>query len=216
MGTRAHVMVAAALLMPVLALGGCAAPAMPPALSDEQVAAIIAERNAEWWNAMFPGEEMPTYAVVRLVPQDEPNPYIEVCLHDVNVVLEASDDGTSFFAHSTEELELYQRELFRCALQYPVEYTDPTAAGLLSEQQLAWVYDYFEYRLIPCLRLAGYVVGDLPSRETFVAAPWGTWSPYDMMSNPPTSEDGWARLDQRCPPPAIGPLFRSFETAGEP
>lgn len=207
-------MVAAALLMPILT--GCAAPAMPPALTDEQVAAIIAEQNADWWSAMFPDEEMPNYAVIRSVPQDEPNPYIDDCLRDTDLALVTSDDGTSFFANSSEEMEEYQREVFRCSLQYPVEYTDPTAAGLLSEQQLGWAYDYFESRLIPCLRLAGYVVSDQPSRESFVAAPWGTWSPYFAMSHPPTSSDAWARLDLRCPPLAIGPLFRPGVTDGEP
>jgi hypothetical protein len=82
----------------------------------------------------------------------------------------------------------------------------PTPALFLSDEQLSAVYDDFTDRLLPCLRLLGFSVGDLPSRDLFVSqsAGYPRWNPYLELDPAPTEGD-WPLIAARCPPPALAP-----------
>jgi hypothetical protein len=82
----------------------------------------------------------------------------------------------------------------------------PPPVLFLSEEQLSEVYDDFTDRLLPCLRLLGFSVGDLPARDLFVSqsAGYPRWNPYLELE--PTPADGdWPLIAARCPPPPLAP-----------
>lgn len=196
----------AAVVASAALLAGCApAPAMPAGLTTAEVREIRAAENEQWWFAMFPAEPMP-----------EIEPIAEVALADADAVrsecaLAALPPGAvpeeSSFIDGTGATVL-DRAYFQCALLYPLELGDPTEAGYLSPAQLSWLYDYYETRLVPCLQLAGFVVGAQPERESFVDSVYGSWSPYYAMTPTPSTSSGWAQLDLRCPPPPFGAEYR--------
>jgi hypothetical protein len=199
--------VAAALACVVLLAGCTPAPALPSGLTTAEVLEIRAAENVQWWFAMFPNEPMP-----------EIEPIAEVALADADAVRSecalaalppgaVTEEGDANFLDGTGATVL-DRAYFQCVLLYPLELEDPTEAGYLSQAQLSWLYDYYETRLVPCLQLAGFVVGAQPEREWFVDSVYGSWSPYYAMSPTPSTSSGWAQLDLRCPPPPFGAEYR--------
>jgi hypothetical protein len=82
----------------------------------------------------------------------------------------------------------------------------PAPVLFLSEEQLSRVYDDFTDRLLPCLQLLGFSVGELPSRDLFVSqsAGYPRWNPY-LELDPAPAEGDWPLIAARCPPPALAP-----------
>lgn len=209
--SRAHGLLATALVGTLVALTGCAAPppAMPPPLSDDQVRAILVEQQADWWLSMFPAEPVPVIEPIAEIAEGDQAAVISRCVLALGLEGVVADESSGWFlmGPGADSREV-NRAQYTCTAQYPVEITDPTAWGLLSEAQLSWLYDFYDARLIPCLRLSGFLVGALPPRGDFVDSISGHWSPYYAMSPQPDSPSEWARIDARCPPPPFGNDYR--------
>lgn len=183
------------------------APPLPDPLSADEIQVIREAQYADWWRSISATEPMPDIEPIRVIAEDDSAAIIDAC------ALAAVPPGVAAQVRAGQpsdgaDAAALDRAYFRCALQYPVELEDPTEAGLLSEAQLAWLYDYYDTRLIPCLRLSGYLVGTIPQRDDFVDSIFGHWSPYYAMSPQPDNPSEWARIDVRCPPPPFGDRYR--------
>ncbi|MCU1440537.1 MAG: hypothetical protein JWP85_1534 [Rhodoglobus sp.] len=84
--------------------------------------------------------------------------------------------------------------------------TPPPPVLFLSDEQLSGVYDDFTNRLLPCLRLLGLSIGEIPARDLFVSqsAGYPRWNPY-LELEPTPAEGDWPLIAARCPPPALVP-----------
>lgn len=191
-------------------LAGCApAPSLPAGLTAAEVREIRAAENEQWWFAMFPTEPMPVIepiAEVALADADAVRTECALAALPPGAVPGVAPDGQTFLDGTGATL--LDRAYFQCALLYPLELGDPTEAGYLSPAQLSWLFDYYETRLVPCLRLAGFAVGAQPERESFVDSVYGSWSPYYAMTPTPSTSAEWRQLDVRCPPPPFGAEYR--------
>ena len=194
----------AAAFASVALLAGCApAPALPAGLTVAEVREIRAAENEQWWFAMFPTEPMPMIEPIAEVAPADADAVRTECALAALPPGALPDEGGATFIDGTGATVL-DRAYFSCALLYPLELGDPTEAGYLSEAQQSWLFDYYETRLVPCLRLAGFAVGAQPEREWFVDTVYGSWSPYYAMTPTPSTSAGWQQLDLRCPPPPFG------------
>ena len=184
-------------------LTGCTpAPTMPQPMSADEIQTVLDARNADWWRSISPTEPMPDIEPIRTIAESDSAAIITECAQAALPPGAAADLRDSETTSTTGTA--LDRAYFRCTLQYPVEIPDPARWGLYSPEQLTWLYDYYETRLIPCLRLAGYLVGTIPQREDFVDSIFGHWSPYYAMSPQPDTASEWVRIDLRCPPPPFG------------
>lgn len=201
--TRLSVIVA--LGASVALLAGCApAPELPAALTQAEIKERIAEHNALWWESMFPGQRQPDVDPIEYVSPTVAVRKTEECMHnaDIEGLLFGPDGSWIYLGDDPGGNEQVNRVYFICSLEYPIALDQ---AGLLSDEQLEWIYDYNKQRLVPCLQLLGYTV---PNRTTdFAPGTNDYWIPYyDIYPQP--SADEWARIDLRCPPSPVGPLYR--------
>ena len=80
------------------------------------------------------------------------------------------------------------------------------STSMLTRAERDYLYDYYQERLVPCLRTAGFSIERPPSRKSFVddwlQPVW--WSPYDAM-RPAASTQEWTALHVECPalPPVL-------------
>lgn len=178
-----------------LLLAGCVAPAEPPGPTDDEVRAYLVDRSAQWWHSISPDDAPPTVPVVRAASSDEQGNLIADCLR-IN--------GFRYgFSPQAEEVNSpLMRAQWTCAEQFPATIDDSVRAGVFGKAQLAYLYDYFRRRLIPCLTLDGYTVSALPDRATFLDTSIGrpSWNPYTQLRRAPSD---WRPLVARCPPPAF-------------
>ena len=189
-----------------LLLSGCAqAPAIPPGPSVDEVQAILDAQNEDWWNQMFPTEPMPDTAVVRSIPPTDTT--------TVNECVDAAHlEGVTVTGNGIQidgDTEEFNRVYFVCLQQYPVLFDENDDLGYYTTEQLDYLYTYFTDRLVPCLELLGYSVGNSPSRASIVGATYLTWVPYYAMVPQPTTAEEWQRIDVRCPPPPFGMYWRT-------
>jgi hypothetical protein len=196
---------ALALGASVLLLAGCGpAPEMPAPLTDAEAAQRAEEGNAQWWASMFPGEPQPVVEPVEYLTAESEGTQIQNCLKAAKIdgLIFSGNDSWGYAGSDAEVLDQINRQYFVCALQYPY---DPGESGFLSEAQLEWVYNYNQKRLVPCLQLMGYTIANRTS--DYVAGSNDYWIPYFEMYPIPSATE-WARIDLRCPPSPIGPLYR--------
>jgi len=166
-----------ALFAPLL--GGCTPEAKPPAASptpagstehsiDDQLATV-----AEAWGI----DQPPDVAQVRVVRAAESPGVQAECLTESGFPSEVTPDGTGYSISSTsgsdESLAL---AVYTCAAMYPI---DPTQTGALTEAQKELAYRYLSEDLVSCLGSNGYVISEIPSRQTFIETyDTGAWNPY--------------------------------------
>ncbi len=201
-------------MLVLAALVGCAAAPqpLPPGLTNEEAAAIRAAEQENWWRQLSPAEPMPEIQVVRHIDDDDQSTLVD-CVESMNVpgVTVSIDNG--FLIDDTpgaqRDLEL---AYFRCTQMYPPPQMSAEELGYYSAEQLAYLYDDFTRRLVPCLRMMGFDVVDPPA-ELFRGSGYLSWDPYAVLVRNPTAWDAslWALIDVRCPPPAIGDFWRVGE-----
>lgn len=199
----------AAVTASALLLGGCtAANPVPAGYTTEEAAAIVDEQHAEWWHQMFPGKPRPVIETVAVVsPGDSYGQTLE-CVLDANVPgLRVVDGGFSFASDDPAVVDAFHLALYTCALRYPVDISEPGALGFYTDAQLEYLDDYYRERLAPCLRMLGYTVPNTATRDD-VQSSVG-YVPYMVMTPQPSTEAEWALIDLRCPPPPLGPSYRS-------
>ena len=202
-GSVAVVALAASLAL----LAGCApAPQLPAPITPAEAKSRIAEQNQQWWDSMFPDEPMPVIEPVAYVSVDDPGTATIDCLRDAHIdgLVFGTDASWSISNGSASTMEQVSRAQFICAMKYPYDLSDPAALGMLSDDELAWIWNYNQSRLVPCLQLLGYTV----INRTGDYAEGSYWIPYYEMAPIPRSNEEWERIDLRCPPSPVGPLFR--------
>jgi hypothetical protein len=101
---------------------------------------------------------------------------------------------------------------YRCFAANP---QDHRTEFLGSIARRAYLYDYFQNSLVPCLALAGYPVPDAPTREAYLSGEVGAsaipylsypWNPYDAVVNTILLSET-NRIKKECPeyPPGVTP-----------
>jgi hypothetical protein len=203
--TRAHALLALAASGALLA--GCTpAPDMPAPITYAEAKKQQYEQQLAWWTSMFPDEPMPEVEPIAYVEPNSSSTAVIDCLRaaDPEGIAFAADGSWS--SSSTSGTTDGDRAMFICSMQYPYDVSDPSAMGMLSEDESEWLWGYNQERLAPCLELLGYTVnrrvGD------YVPGSRAYWSPYWDITPMPVSAGEWDRIDLRCPPPRIGPVYR--------
>ncbi|MCU1440536.1 MAG: hypothetical protein JWP85_1533 [Rhodoglobus sp.] len=193
----------------VTLLGGCSAVTLPPPPTDAEISLIEAKGNVMWWNSMFPNENPQYVPVERRVSPQEHATVITACLQaqDIEGIQFFEGGGWVFDVNDSETVAAFQRIQWTCYQQYPLELTDERRSTYLSKAQLDYVFDYFAARLVPCLRLEGFDVNPMPSRDTFMAESISTpmWNPYYELTPMPNQAGQWVPILSKCPPPPMTP-----------
>lgn len=203
---RGLVAVAAAAASIALLAGCSPAPQLPEPMTFAEAKQLVAEQNRDWWESMFPDEPMPVVEPVEYVDVDDPGTKTIDCMRDSDIdgLVFGADASWSIVDGGPETMEEVSRAQFICAMKYPYDLSDPGAMGMLSKAELAWIWTYNQRRLVPCLQSLGYTV----INRTGHYAEGSYWIPYYEMAPIPRSNEEWARIDLRCPPSPVGPLFR--------
>jgi hypothetical protein len=165
--------------------------ALPPQPTGDELDELIAlELDLQWqFLGLTPDSPRPTVPQVRLVADDEAEDVHRQCILDAGY--DSYGTATAANASNFERLALYV-----CVAQYPVA---PSNLNLFSEEQLNYLYDYFESTVIPCLRAADVPVEDIPSRQEYIEGSRGkvyAWTPYGALGN--TSLDRYV-VTEKCP-----------------
>lgn len=186
-------------LLACLLLTGCAdqLTAPPSGLSKAELSAYQSAVTDRMWG--FTGLDESLRPEVDVVTLD---------LADWVVAMEACNDE-----YVVDDPEM-QTELavaqYACRARYQ---QSAEQLGLLNTAQLDYLYDYYQDRLIPCIRTRGLHVPDVPSRaEAVDVGQFGSypWNPYNGIVNF-TREDledvlTW-RLCPAFPPDAVFSQF---------
>lgn len=180
----------------LLTVGCGTAPPLPEGLPVSTVEALIDRGSRDRWESFAPDVPYPVVQPIRSVSRDELSSVREMCLADAKP---EDDDGLTYQeANSSRALE----DIFICDLQYPLAVDDPAALGYLSAAQADYLEEYYQSRVIPCIRLLGYHVrAERPLSDDEVHY-W--WQPYTQMSPQPESRDEWLEIERRCPPSVLG------------
>jgi hypothetical protein len=147
---------------------------------------------------MFPDEPMPQVRVIATVEAEAQSRAVDGCL-----ALAGMPSQREPAASSQPDYLAYERALWFCYQQYPVRTEDILAQGFLSRDQLSYLYDYYDQRLVPCLAMLGFRVGTIPNRGPFMDLSVGypSWNPYDQLEPTPTDARAWDSVFSQCPPP---------------
>ena len=171
----------AAVLLVVLS--GCVPTRpLPPQPTGAELDELIAlELDLQWqFLGLTPDSPRPTVERIRIVSNDEAEAVHTKCIVDAGYETYGTSAATAANASNFERLALYI-----CAAQYPVA---PSNLNLYSEEQLSYLYDYFETTVIPCLKAADVAVEDIPTRAEYIEGSRGkvyAWLPYGSLEHTP-------------------------------
>jgi hypothetical protein len=185
--------VIAALLM-----AGCSPePVKPPPAPTEAEIETIMEKQVE----LLVANRLLTYPDLwdqvkfeRFVSPDEAPTVQNECLREYGVTqVIFLEDGAV-----TGDLGDFERAVMdACSFSYPYDFQ---AAGVQSDAQLEYSYNYTTNFLVPCLRAQRYTFESPPSHEDYLRAAheslW-VWSPYDTINF--TSDRRWSNLKYDSP-----------------
>lgn len=134
---------------------------------------------------------------MRLILPEEWAPTMRGCLDSEGFTVTETPDGGIVYPE-IPEAQAASLELARyvCALKHPV---DPRYSGELTEYQQQYLYEYFVYDLVPCLRSEGQDISTPPGLQRFLET-WNTedaWSPYGEVNA--GSDSDWYALNETCP-----------------
>jgi hypothetical protein len=189
-----------AVVAGALLLGGCTTShPLPPGPTQAEIARYVDRMAADHWEFMGLGDadERPRVEVVRFVSPEDWGRSIANCMNQAGYISYRAVGGG---IESTQDAPGYLPgeavSMYTCQSQYPFE---PSAFGILSGPQLDLLYDYYSRFLVPCLAFRGYIDGETPSREVFVATgAVSMWSPYWRVQEPDAT--AYERLQRQCPP----------------
>lgn len=173
----------------VLAVGCAARTAEPPAAptldaaSQQRLIDEAADRAWQEVQRMFPNAERPQVDQVRVVAAGEWAEVVAQCIEELGYPATARDDGGISFG-STPDAQAEQQNVasYTCRVRYPI---DPAYSLPPTDDEIAYLYDYYRGTLVPCLSERGYEI-DMPSKGTFVelAKVQGVpWSPYQELAS---------------------------------
>jgi len=151
----------------------------------------------------------------RFVALEEMPAVLEECAHDLGAttVVFGVDGSISTTSGPIGGFEI--AVLDACSLSYPPDYQK---LQIQTDAQLDYSYNYATTFLVPCIRAAGYTIGQTVTREEYGAAALELqlWSPYSSINfasdrrwsnypfNSPELALGLEQLHERCPPYAAG------------
>jgi hypothetical protein len=183
-------------------LAGCAqAPDMPAPISQAEAQRRVDENSRSWWESMFPDQPMPVIEPVEYVDPGDADSRLSDCMNQA----QSDGDGGAggYVSGDLTADQAINLAAFVCTQRYPTDLSDPARLGMMSDEQLAWIWRYNQSRLVPCLRLLGFAVTQHPGE--YGGSNQGWWIPYYEMTPIPRTDEDWARIDSRCPPSPIGP-----------
>ncbi len=95
------------------------------------------------------------------------------CLRDAGWDESGPDEGIEI---PPDQEESFNLAYYVCTQQYPVEekYTQP-----LTADRLGVLYDWWVEHTVPCFEQRGWDVGEVPTREVFLANP--QWLPAEQV-----------------------------------
>jgi hypothetical protein len=197
-------------VVPLLVVAGCAADPVPPGPDEAEIRAQLAQLQQEYWKSVAPNEPMPVIEPLEYVPDYRAQSVaVASCLAALELPgVTVYPDGTWTFSVQDVDgpaLEAIDRAQWTCSQRYPIDPASPDLEYFLSDEQAAYLYDYYVARLIPCLEEEGHTIMGMPTREQFLTGPnfgW-PWSPYLALFPTPTSHQAWDRLDAVCPRPPV-------------
>ena len=186
--------IASALVALALALAGCSIEGeaiRPP--TDADLAKLNEYVNdLQWGGLQFsPDSPRPTVEFERYVDPDLAEATYSECMEESGYVDWQEQNLTALGgAPVAERLALYT-----CITRFPIH---PGYYGLYTPGQLDAIYDFYRDSLVPCISASGIDLGDVPTREVFVASGFfDRWSPYGR--NFDISDHELAALYARCP-----------------
>ncbi len=144
---------------------------------------------------------------IRSVSPDEVGFIRGACLQHRGIDVTIGADGSSLYFQGIpeEQQQRVQEEDAICTALYPL---DDSYSGVLDDEELGRLYDYYTEWLMPCLETEGYSGFDPPSLGTYVES-YGTeseWMPYtDIIYLVDAMTEGKRQgLFEACPqtPPA--------------
>ena len=203
-----------------LLLTGCVTEReMPPPIGDAELQSYLEDRlDAAWLNTRLDGTvERPDSGTATLVDRYRDPATVQRqadCvsgLGDTDWIIAEGNTGPTFLAADGSRVDLsLQLGWYRCLAAYP---TSPASVVTLSAAQLAYLYDYYQEWVIPCLTLEGYSVLFVPSRVDYIASGGIGWIPYYALGPGLSGDDPYAdssspgffiELADRCGDPFPG------------
>lgn len=164
----------ALILIVGLIASGCSAGSPHTIAISSTAPQESAEGDTPQSRAMDLGIDNPPEVQVihEITPADSQRVY-QSCLEDAGWSMAA--DGA--FEVTKEQEGALNLAMYVCHEQYPVaeKYTRPLSSG-----QLGLLYDWWTDETVPCFMELGYDVGNVPSREFFLANP--TWHPPSLIA----------------------------------
>lgn len=121
-------------------------------------------------------ENPPDVSPIRTVSPAESQAAVDACLADDGWIENA--EGWVVVPEGQDEAS--NLSIYICTAQYPI---DPVFLEPLTQEQFGLLYDHWTNQMLPCVEAHGVVVdwGAIPSRETFLAAPYA-WTPFPDLT----------------------------------
>jgi hypothetical protein len=199
----ATVVLAAALV----ALTGCSQAPEPAAETSSPVpegdtSQQYAERAASLAQE-YDIQDPPQVDIVRTVTPEETDQVQAQCMQEAGWPANVLPDGGVEYDYAAEQEPEFNLALYTCLVQYP-----PQAhhLGGMDEQQWSTMYDHLVNVFVPCAEREGFDVGEIPSKETYLAQPDGQkWFPGSQIARTITTggSDRYTDVEQFqavCPP----------------
>jgi len=194
-------------VLAVIVLAGCSgADRSPPAQAERSAA----EQATEPGLAESMGlDDPPSVSLIRQISPAESQAVWQLCLKEAGWDLVETDGADPYFDVPVEQEQAFNLARYVCYSQYPVadKYTDP-----LSQEQLEVLYEHWTSITVPCFEELGYDVGDVPTRESFLANPmWHPAIAIQEQVGPDVASGRWPSTEhvlyEVCPAPADEALY---------
>ena len=184
----------------LLVLSGCAGTARPTAEQRADVALFVRTSLDSVWAGDSRLSRPPTVKQTFVLPNGW-GFRMQRCMAETGYTAYTYDQSRGF-SNGLERTSNRGSEglaWYYCNEIYP---TYDTRYSEVDDAELASLYDYYDAWLVPCLRLAGFPVLNVPTAEQFRGGGPGypgSWNPYLTARLPDTTVDT-ARLLQTCAP----------------
>ena len=181
----AAVLILGASLLVGCAGGAAAAPPAPTVDAATEKRMIDEAANQAWGEVqrMFPDAERPQVEQVRVVTAADSAKVVAQCIQELGYPATAREDGgISFGATPEAQAEQQNIAVYTCRVKYP---TDPAFTLPPTDDEIAYLYDYYANTLVPCLAERGYDI-EMPSKGAFVDSTNVNgipWSPYQDLAS---------------------------------
>lgn len=169
--TTLHLIRLCVALALAISVGACSGDSVPSAYegatSRPDDAELYAKRAASLADE-YGIQNPPAVEMVRPVKPDEDTQIHAQCMDDSGWSSKRHPDGSVEYDYSTQQEEQFFQDLYVCQVQYP---TEAKYLGGLESDQWSKMYDHYVNVFVPCAEREGFDVGEIPSRDTYLAQP---------------------------------------------